>query len=302
MVRSLRAKPYQRSVWAALIVAGSLGLRPIPFPVKVQNMNFPPSLGYILSASVALSFTTGCAGNLGGATPASSALQQASGHVSPDGIVSQTCSGSITSKRLQPVKLRSASTFAVLGGSTVTSSGPTVLNGDLGVFPGTSITGFGPGIVNGTIHAGDPVAGQAQADLLTAYNDAASRKHPGGLPSDIGGMTMTPGVWNVVSSLGISGTVTFDGQNDPDSVYIIQIPSTLTSGVNSNVVLINKANACNIFWQVGSSATLQTASTFSGTIMAAASVSLGTGTIVNGRVLAEVGAVTLLSNTVTVPQ
>jgi hypothetical protein len=216
--------------------------------------------------------------------------------------VSAECSGSITSERLRPVNLRSAATFAVLGGATVTNAGPTVLNGDLGVFPGTSITGFGPGIVNGTIHAGDPVAGQAQADLLIAYTDAAGRKHASGLPADIGGMTMTPGVWNVTSSLGISGTVTFDGQNDPNSVYIIQIPSTLNAGVNSSVVLINKANACNIFWQVGSSATLQTASNFSGTIMAAASVSLGTGAVVNGRVLAQVGAVTLLSNTVTVPQ
>jgi hypothetical protein len=265
-------------------------------------MNISSPRAFIVGASFALCFTTGCAGNLGGTTPSSSAQQTSLSRVSPAGAVSAECSGSITSERIHPVNLRSAATFAVLGGATVTSAGPTVLNGDLGVFPGTSITGFGPGIVNGTIHAGDPVAGQAQADLLTAYTDAAGRKHASGLPADIGGMTMTPGVWNVTSSLGISGTVTFDGKNDPDSVYIIQIPSTLTSGVNSNVVLINKANACNIFWQVGSSATLQTASTFAGTIMAAASVSLGTGAIVNGRVLAQVGAVTLLGNTVTVPQ
>jgi hypothetical protein len=265
-------------------------------------MKCSTSFGYRVSASVALCLATGCAGNLGSSTPASSAQQSSSAHLSPAAVVSQTCSGSITSQRIRPVKLGSSGTFAVLGGSTVTSAGLTVLNGDLGVYPGTSITGFGPGIDNGTIHAGDPVAGQAQADLLLAYNDAASRKKPSGLPADIGGMTITPGVYNVTATLGISGTVTFDGQNNPDSVYIIQVPSTLTAAVNSNVVLIDQANACNIFWQVGSSATLQTASTFSGTILAAASVSLGTGATVNGRVLAETGAVTLLSNTVSVPQ
>jgi len=195
------------------------------------------------------------------------------------------------------VPLATVASFAVLGGSTVTSTGLTILNGNLGVSPGTSITGFGPGVVkNGSIYAGGPVAAQAQADLATAYNYAAGRQNPTALPLDIGGTTITPGLYNAVTTLGITGTATLDGQNDKNSVFIFQIPATLTAGARSRVKLINNANACNVFWQVGTSATLDTASKFRGTIMAAVSISVGSGVKVRGRLLAESGAVTLIDD------
>jgi hypothetical protein len=199
------------------------------------------------------------------------------------------------------VNLNSAASFGVLGGSTVTNAGYTVINGNLGVSPGTSITGFGPGIVNGNIYAGGPVAAKAQADLAKAYNYVVGRANPTLLPADIGGMTLTPGLYKAPVTLGISGTVTLDGQNHKNSSFVFQIPSTLTTAVNSAVTLTNQASACNVYWQVGSSATLNTASAFSGTIMAAASASLGTGTSVNGRILAQSGAVTLLDNLISIP-
>ncbi|GAC1549301.1 MAG: hypothetical protein NVS3B16_22970 [Vulcanimicrobiaceae bacterium] len=187
----------------------------------------------------------------------------------------------------------------MLAGSTVTSAGLTIINGDLGVSPGTAVTGFGPGVVNGAIHAGDPTAAQAQLDLTTAYKDAAGRPNPAAVPADIGGTVIPPGVYKAPVSLAITGNVTLDGQNNPNSVFIFQIPSTLTTATNSTVTLINLANACNVFWQVGSSATLTTASAFNGNILALTSISLGTGATVNGRLLARNGAVSLLSNIVT---
>jgi hypothetical protein len=195
------------------------------------------------------------------------------------------------------VPLASAASFAVLGSSTVTSTGLTVLDGNLGVSPGTSITGFGPGVVkDGTIYAGGPVPSQAQADLTTAYNYTAALKNPSQLPIDIGGTTIKPGVYNALSSLGITGTVTLDGQNKSNSVFIFQIPSTLTVGVKSTVRLARDANACNVFWQVGSSATLDTSAHFKGTIMAAVSISVGSKAKIRGRLLAESGAVTLIND------
>jgi Ice-binding-like len=202
----------------------------------------------------------------------------------------------------QGVPLGSDATFAVLAASTVTNAGITVVTGDLGVSPGTAVTGFGPGagtVVGGAIHAGDPTAAQAQLDLTIAYNNAAGRINPAAVPADIGGEVIPPGLYRAPVSLAITGNVTLDGRNNPNSVFIFQMASTLTTSVNSSVTLINGANACNIFWQVGSSATLNTASVFSGNILALASISLGTGATVSGRLLARNGAVTLLSNTVT---
>jgi hypothetical protein len=219
--------------------------------------------------------------------------------VAPPAIVQSCAQNAITG---QGVPLGSDSTFAVLAASTVTNSGATTVTGDLGVSPGTAVVGFGPGagvVVGGAIHAGDPVAAQAQLDLTTAYNNAAGRVNPLAVPADIGGLVIAPGLYKAPISLAVTGNVTLDGQNNPNSVFIFQIPSTLTTSVNSSVTLINTANACNVFWQVGSSATLNTASVFNGTILALASVSLGTGATVNGRLLARNGAVTLLSNIVT---
>jgi Ice-binding-like len=204
----------------------------------------------------------------------------------------------------QGVPLGSDNSFAVLAAATVTNSGPTLISGNLGVSPGTAVTGFGAGtgtVTNGAIHAADPTAAQAQVDLTAAYNNAAGRANPVAVPADIGGIVITPGLYQAPVSLAITGNVTLDGQNNPNSVFIFQAASTLVTAVGSSVTLINGANACNVFWQVGSSATLNTSSLFNGNILAQASISLGTGAMVNGRLLARAGAVTLLSNTVTAP-
>jgi len=204
----------------------------------------------------------------------------------------------------QGVPLGTDATFAVLAGSTVTNTGPTLVTGNLGVSPGTAVTGFGPGtgvVTGGAIHAGDPTAAQAQLDLTTAYNNAAGRTIPMAAPGDIGGKVLAPGLYKAPVSLAITGNVTLDGQGNPNSVFIFQMASTLTTSVGSSVTLINLANACNVFWQVGSSATLKTGSTFSGNVLALASISVGTGSIIDGRLLAGSGAVTLLSDTVTEP-
>ena len=178
-----------------------------------------------------------------------------------------------------PVVLGTAGNFAVLAGSTITSIGPTVVNGNIGVSPGTAITGFGPGIVLGAIHAGDAVAATGKNDLTTAYNDAAGRACPGPpLPGNIGGSVIAPGVYCAASSVGITGTVTLNGNGNPNSVFIFQIGTTLTTAAgNSAVNLIGGAQASNVFWQVGSSATLGTNTIFNGTIMALASVTVTTG-------------------------
>jgi Ice-binding-like len=198
-----------------------------------------------------------------------------------------------------PVPLGTADNFAVLAGSTVTNTGPTVVNGDLGLSPGTSVTGFPPGTVNGTQHITDAVAAQAQTDLTTAYNDAAAQAPTGTVSADLGGQTLTPGVYNSASSLGLTGALTLDAQGNANAVFIFQAGSTLTTASASSVNLVNGAQACNVFWQVGSSATLGTASTFRGTILALTSITVTTGATVDGRVLARNAAVTLDTNTIT---
>jgi hypothetical protein len=198
------------------------------------------------------------------------------------------------------------STFGVLAFSTVTNSGNTIVAGNLGVSPNNAITGFPPGAVTGTIYAAGAFAGQAQVDLTAAYNTAAGLPSNGPNPADLGGTTVFPGVHTssastVAPSLGITGTVTLDGLNNPNSVFVFQIASTLTTATSSNVVLINGASAANVYWQVGSSATLGTTSSISGNILAQASISFGTGASLIGRALARNGAVTLLGNRIDSP-
>lgn len=198
------------------------------------------------------------------------------------------------------VNLGMATNFAILAGSGITNTGPTTINGDVGTFPTTTETGFGTVTIIGTNHVGDAVTQGAKTDLVTAYNDAAGRIPATTKSGDIGGQTLAPGVYNSSSSLGITGTLTLDAQGDPNAVFIFQIGSTLTTASSSSVVLINGAKACNLFWQVGSSATLGIGSTFQGTILALTSITATTGVVVNGRLLARNGAVTLDTNSVTV--
>jgi hypothetical protein len=197
-----------------------------------------------------------------------------------------------------PVALGSATTFAVLAGSAVTSTGGSTVNGDLGVNPGTALTGAP--VVNGTIHLGDPAAAQAQLDLTTAYNDAAGRTVGAiSLAGNLGGQTLTPGLYKSISSLEISsGNLTLDAQGDANAVFIFQIASTLTTTAGRQVILSGGAKTANIFWQVGSSATLGTTSVFKGNILALTSITVTTGATVEGRLLARNGAVTLDANTV----
>jgi hypothetical protein len=200
-----------------------------------------------------------------------------------------------------PVDLGTAASFSVLGGSAVTNTGASTLGGDLGVSPGTAITGFPPGIVGGTIHSADAVAAQAQSDLTTAYDDAAGRNPPTSVPADIGGLRLTAGVYRSASAIGLTGTVTLDAQGNPDAVFIFQAGSTLITASGSNVALVNGAEACNVFWQVGSSATLGTASVFTGNILALTSISANQGVTVHGRLLARNGAVTLIDDAISSP-
>jgi hypothetical protein len=205
----------------------------------------------------------------------------------------------------QNVPFGTAATFGVLGSSTVTNTGATVVTGDVGVWVGPSITGFPPGIIfpgSGSLHPGDSVAQQAQADLTIAYNDAAGRTCPGandltGMVLGSGGtvLTLVPGVYCFDTSAQLTGNLILDGSG----VYIFQIGSTLTTASASSITLTNGASACEVWWQVGSSATLGTTTSLAGNVLALASITLTTGASVTGGALARTGAVTLDTNNVT---
>ena len=199
-----------------------------------------------------------------------------------------------------PVGLGTAASFAVLAGTpAVTNTGPTTITGDLGIHPAAAITGFPPGIVNGTTHAADAVALQAKSDLANAYVDAAARPATA-THATLGGLVLAGGVYNAGgATLGLTGTLTLDGQNDPSSVWIFQATSDLVTASSSAVAFINGAQPCNVFWQVTSSATLGSSSIFAGTILALTSITVNSGVTVNGRVLARNGDVTLISDSIT---
>ncbi len=199
--------------------------------------------------------------------------------------------------------LGTAQSFAVLGGSAVTNTGPTVVTGDLGVSPGTAVTGFPPGTVAaGTIYSADAVALQAQSDTTTAYGDLAGQACTTtfGVPTDLVGQTLVPGVYCFSSSGSLTGTLTLNAQGNPNAVWVFKTGSTFITGSNASVVLINGAQNCNVFWQVGSSATLGSGTTFVGNILALTSITLNTNALLSGRALARNGAVTMDSNVVAV--
>jgi hypothetical protein len=205
-----------------------------------------------------------------------------------------------------PINLGTAGNFAVLAGTTVTNTGPSVIDGgDVGVSPGTAITGFPPGatVPPFTTHSADADAAQAQLDLTSAYNAAAGLAPTQDLTGqDLGGLTLTPGVYFFSSSAQLTGTLTLNDQGNPNAQFVFQIGSTLTTASSSSVVTINGGAmpGCDVFWQIGSSATLGTGTAFEGHILALTSITMTTGaTIIDGSALARNGAVTLDSNTIT---
>jgi hypothetical protein len=201
-----------------------------------------------------------------------------------------------------PANLGTTQTYAVLAGSAITNTGPTVLNGDLGIHPNGAGSVTGSPVVNGASHFADAAALQAKNDLVVAYDSVSP---PGcnqsfGVPTDIGGLVLTPGVYCFATSAAITGTLTLNFQGNPDAVFIFRTGSTLITAAGSAVVMINGGGqGCNVFWQVGSSATLGTTTTFVGTIMALTSITLNTGATIQGRALARNGAVTLDTNVIT---
>lgn len=201
------------------------------------------------------------------------------------------------------VPLGTTASYAVLGGSTVTNTGSSVLHGSLGLAPGTSITGFPPGEVvePGVIDVANEAARQAQSDLTAAYVNAAGRPIDATTAADLADLTLQGGVYAGPSkgALALTGPLTLDGAGNPDSVFIFQTDSTLVTASDSTVNLINGAQACNVFWQVGSSATLGENSVFAGNILALTSISVNSNVTVHGRALARNGAVTLIDDTFT---
>lgn len=199
------------------------------------------------------------------------------------------------------IPLGAMTNFALLAGSEVTNTGATNITGDLGLSPGTSVGGFPPGILTGTLRINDSIVSQAKLDLVTAYNTAAGKTSTDivTLSGNIGGLTLTPGLYKSTSSLAISsGDVTFDALGNADAVFIIQIASSFTTTSGRQVFLAGGANAKNIFWQVGSSATFGTTSVLKGTVMAMESITFETGATLDGRAFARTGAIVLDANTV----
>jgi hypothetical protein len=198
------------------------------------------------------------------------------------------------------ITLGTAGSYAVLAGSTVTNTGPSVLTGNLGVSAGCAVTGFPPGSVSGTINACNASSGQAQRDLVTAYNAAMGLARTATLTGkNLGGMTLTPGVYFFASSAQLTGTLTLNNLGNPNALFVFQIGSTLTTASSSSVIFSNSLTDSNVYWQVGSSATLGSSTTFQGNILALTSITMDSGASIGcGSALAINGAVTLNNNVI----
>lgn len=258
----------------------------VTFDVVSQTATLTPSANLAANTTFTINVTTG-AKDLGG-VPLGALFHQT--------FTTGPCQGGgVATVALCPF----IGNFSVLAGSTVTNTGSTTISGDVGVSPGTAVTGFPPGLAGGAIHKADGAAAGAQAALTAGYLDAAGRSGGTTVAGDLVGQTFTAGVYKSTSSLAISGDVTLDAQGNSAAVFIFQISSTLTTGSGSHVVLANGAKACNVFWQVGSSATLGTNSVFKGNILALTSITITTGVNLEGRALARNGAVTLDSDVIT---
>jgi hypothetical protein len=196
--------------------------------------------------------------------------------------------------------LGTAESFAVLAGSGVTNTGPSLITGDLGTHPTASVTGFPPGVVTGTIHAADATADQAKTDLVGQYNALTAAACTSNLTGqNLGNRTLTPGVYCFDTSAQLTGTLTLNAQGNPAAQFIFKTGSTLTTAGASQVLLINGGNPCRVAWRIGSSATLGTTTSFIGNLIALTSITLTTDANIIGRALARNGAVTLDSNDIT---
>lgn len=246
-------------------------------------------------AALAALLLTALAGVAFAATPAPFAAQaHPASDLVPSRVAGQVC-GQLA------VPLGAAGNFRILAGTTITNTGATTVKGNIGVSPGSAVTGFPPGTVSGKIHKADTAAANGQLDLVKAYNNAMGRTNcPVSVAGNIGGKTLGPGLYRSTSSLMISkGDLTLSAHGHTGAVFIFQVTTTFTTSSGRDVILAGGAQASNIFWAVGSSATLGTTSVVYGSILAHKSISMATGATLHGHALAHVGAVTLAGDTVT---
>jgi len=287
--------PMDKATLTATTFSVAIGETPVEGVVSYtgSTASFTPSANLLSGVTYTATITTG-AKNVPGSALAANYVWNFKTLTIPNVIVVQ---GPV----IAAVPLAGAATFAILGGSAITNTGATGITGDLGLSPGSSIGGFPPGILTGVQHINDNIAAQAKLDLTAAYTNAAARTSTDivTLSGNIGGLTLTPGLYKSTSSLAISsGDLTFDAKGNANAVFVIQIASSLTTTSGRKVFLAGGAQASNIFWMVGSSATFGTTSVFKGTVLVMQSITFNTGATLDGRALARTGGVTMAGNTI----